>query len=260
MKFKILNELNESRLVTNIKSFRKYDARDILDFTFIYFLTLQILREEVEFKSFVHDYIVKTNRASFNNYQFSQTDLYFFLHILYGLNNEESVNQLKDLDGSRYLLDEMDLPLSDVKKYLYGFSKKYRDEDVENRFLFRAEKGLRILNSNYRSVRRLIANWKDEDLENRKLIVTRLLWAFKQRMPRSDLYDKLQKLAKSQNLIVKATINPETGETINGAGLASKAKGVAKYAGLTALGSAVAGYLGYKSGYDKTKKSNWKND
>jgi len=80
------------------------------------------------------------------------------------------------------------------------------------RNLLEIQKDLSVTVQNYRSMRILISQWSKISLRDKKLVMTRLLQAFRLRARRSDILPELEKLAKRKSLELKNVNNAEKNE------------------------------------------------
>ena len=210
-KFEFISDLTESRLIPSRNHLRSMGAKDVADLTMLYFITLQIMKSEYLLRPIAINYARRTILfQNFDQFRIVSTDLYIFLHLLMGKNNEAQVNLLA---GDKSLLKRIKVNFNDIKRYLFNV---WRDRDVpglEWQILTKMERQLNITTANYRSMRRLSAKWNKLSHYEQQLVMTRLLMAFRIRARRSDLLPMLEKFAKIKRLELKTDLcNPETGE------------------------------------------------
>lgn len=238
MKYELITQLSESQLVPNVARLNQYNLRDIADLAFLYIMTLEILFQEKSFKEFAMNYAYRTVKfGNFDNFMFSGTDLYVFLHILTGNNAAGSRGFLKDYDENMKVAQTMLPDFQLFRNYLRFMSRDFVTDDMSRRALLQIQFGLNIENSNYRNVRVLVSQWNKIPKESKKLAITRVLQAFRHRALRSELLPHLEALAKEKNLELKNVHNPETGE------LSKKTPAAPWWVAPAAfVGGAVAGY------------------
>ena len=202
--------LNESRLIKDTGHLKNYTYRDILDFLFLYFLTLQILRKEPEHSDEVKAYVGRTMtwNGRFDYFKLAGNDLYQFLHFVVG--KERKLELLKDANDR--LVKYAKIDWGNLRTYLNDLRFGRDNEAFENRFMLKLESDLLVTESNYRSLRRLIRDWKDKDYSQRSLIITRLLQAYRIRMFRAELRKPLEDLAKKFRFEIQGAQNPELKE------------------------------------------------
>lgn len=231
MELTLINELFESRLFPARNSTKKYTAEDISNMTFLNFLALQILKSEFDTANFATDYLYQTFKfGNFDRVQNSSTDLFWMLNILLHKDSEMlNGHPGNDLELEKISLDEMAL-----KTWARQAIKIRSSESVDRRFLLSLESALCIRNSDYRSIRLLASSWSTLTDEQRQLAMTRLLFAFRKRMPRSELLSHLEELAKHKKLEIHGAKNPEHDDSpTTKSGLIKK----------LAIGAAVAGAI-----------------
>ena len=202
----IADKLDESSVIRTLDQFRKYTLRDIADFAFFHFLILFMLENDFEGAVAVKGHAQRTNRlGDFKKLTFVQTDLYVYLHLLLGHDNDK----LKQTPANALFAKRCHLSEHDLKSMLRDMANGHRDEAKETRFLLMLEKNLQIDTANYRSCRRLVTYWNEQETRNQKLVVTRLLLALRTRTPNSDLLVHLETFSKSKAFELKKVKNPE---------------------------------------------------
>ncbi len=208
----IEEKLEESSVIRALDQLRHYTLRDIADFAFLHFLVLFIL--ETDFKSavLVKGHATRTlQHVDFKKLSFIGTDLYLYLHLLLG----HSTDKLKKTPANAIFMQRNHLQERDIKSMLRDMANGHRDEAKEARFLLALEKNLQIDTANYRSCRRLVAYWDEQDTHNQKLVVTRILLALRTRTPKSDLLPYLEAYAKAKAFELKHVKNPEKHDESN---------------------------------------------
>jgi len=206
------NMIKESTLLQNLSSARNFNARDLADLAFLYMIGLHILRLDFEHAPWATHYAARSTSQDWQHARPSGTDLYQLLHLLLTANQDHW--SLRDPAASSTLLGDLELNPLDFNLFLRNVQHKPYDEDLARRLLLRAEKTLRIQNSNYRSVRRIAGAWSSSevDTEAKSLAVTRLLQALNHRAHRGEIVRPLEQMAREQRLSLSAVCNPETGK------------------------------------------------
>ena len=245
-KYEIIDQITESTLISSVDQLKKYDAREIADLIFLYFVALQILKSTFESAPFAIDYANHTRAGSFDIFPRTGTDLNILIHTLFGKNNIFTKNMLKNQKASDVLISKLRFNVSKAKSWLSNVRKV--NENSDNRFLLKIESDLQISVSNYKSVRRLATEWNSIDHSARQLAMTRLLQAFRAKAPRSELLPALEKVSKQKNLFLKGAGNPEKS---GGSGSFLKKLGIG-----AAVATGIGAYLLYKAakGVNKERK------
>jgi hypothetical protein len=209
----LIGTLTESRLIPNTHTLRTWNGRDIADFTFLYLLSIEILRHEMATSHAMSTYSNSALRwGNFNAFVGNANDLYILLHILTGKNNQSAKEALADNVASNKFLDHLVVDPNKVKSYLRNVALEQYQPAWSRQFFLDLEAKLKIQTSNYRSIRRLVVDWPILNKADRQLVMTRLLQAFRARMLRSEIKGHLEKLAATQKLELKNVANPETGQ------------------------------------------------
>jgi len=241
MTFELFNDLLESRLIRSRSALSKYDAQDIANLTFLYFIAMEILSQEFSTTRFASNYARKT--ITYNNFDrliTASTDLYVLMHVLMGKNSEEARKQLKNDSSNDVFFQGLNLPLPQIKKYFNDIHKNKRDTGFSRRLLYTLQSKLRISNSNYRSMRILASDWSEQTEERKRLTMTRLLMALRKNAIMSELLPVLEKVAKSNKYEIKGANNPEEEQP------KKNGSNFWKTLAVGALGAAGGAYAGYK--------------
>lgn len=227
-----MTSFEESRLLQNLSNLHRFDARDIADLTFLYLIALHILRCDFDHADWAKQYAVRSLSTDWYLNRAGGTDLYQMLHVLF---THANASNFKNSTKSGTLLRDITLDRNHVTQFLRNITHHPYNNDQASRLLLRFEQSLRIQNSNYRSVRRIAADWDSAVVttEAKSLAVTRLLQALQHRASRSDILLPVQQMAKTENLLLTAACNPETGFGCEPAKGSSLLGTVAKAAGLT---------------------------
>ena len=152
-------KLSESSLFASLGSVNRYNARDIADLTFLYLITLHILRSNWESIAFAKNYAHKTMiYGSWEHEHINSTDLYQLLYIT--LNHSSAfLSNLKNPTASKALIHDLMLDSHDVNRFLQNIAASTYNDHLSDRLLLKFERELRINVTNYKSVRRIAADW-----------------------------------------------------------------------------------------------------
>lgn len=202
----VAEKLDETSVIRSLDQFRKYTARDIADFAFIHFLVLFILSNHLHEAPLVQGHCRRTIQfGGFKRSTFASTDLYMYLHLILG----HDAFRLKKDAGNEVFYKRCHVTERNLKGMLTDMAMGRRNLAKERRFMLYLEKELQIETANYRSTRRIVAYWNDQETRNQKLVVTRLMQALRTRCPHSDLLVHLEKLSKAKRFELKGVKNPE---------------------------------------------------
>lgn len=206
--------IKESSLFSSFSSVNRFNARDIADLTFLYLITLHVLRAEWSSAPFAKHYASQTMAfGGFDDAHLSNTDLYQLLTITLH-HSKNFTSHLKNPQASETLIHDLMLDSHDVMRFLKNIAGSRYDDHLAAMLLLRFERELRIGVTNYKSVRRICSDWNSShiDDEAKSLAVTRLLQAMRNRALRGDLIQPLQRMAKEQKLEIAQACDPETGK------------------------------------------------
>lgn len=205
--------LQESSLLQNINSVKRYSAKDIADLLFLYLVTLHMLRCEFEFAPKAKTYAARTlSVGSWDHVRLNNTDLYQLLSIMMS-KNAVWTTQLKQPAASHVLLSDVHVNEARVLKFLRNIQGSFNSRSSAQ-MLLKFEHELKINITNYKSIRRIVGDWQESHVntEAKSLAVTRLLQALRHRAARGDLNSYVEMLARQQKLEISQACDPETGK------------------------------------------------
>lgn len=192
--YKIIGEISESAAFKHRSEFKKYKVKDIRQLIYLYFLALTAMKKEKQTERFVKQYAHNTSKfGDFVYFRQQGTDLYLMLHSLYGEANNATSKHIRDIDRvpPRYF------NTTATKRWLRAF-KGQASKQYDNRFLLDAERQLEIKSGDYKNIRRVVTNWDNSSEKNKRVALSRLLYALQTKLPRSELIPKLRNLAKTE--------------------------------------------------------------
>jgi len=205
----IKENCNESKMFRN-NYLSQLTLRDAVDNVFLNMLTLLLISHEAETRSYAQDYAHRT--LQFGNFNFPRvggTDLYQGLHIILHPDSE-TAGKLKAPEKNTELAQELRTNTKLVKDFLRGLSTGTLDRITAIRILYRLESQMDIDISNYKSLRRLIGDWENLSVVQKRLCVTRLLQYYRLRGRHSELLPVLESLADKKNWELPGVENAET--------------------------------------------------
>lgn len=245
----IKENCNESKMYRNAY-LSGLSLRDVADNAFLSLLLLYIFNREFNTAPFAQEYARKT--MQFGNWKEPRvggTDLYQSLHILTNPDSKVS-KKLAATEQNDVLRQRLFIREKLVRDFLRNMVRGTLDQTTAARIMFQLEGQMNVDLSAYKSLRRLITDWEDLTVFQKRVAVTRLLQYFRTRARRSDLYPMLEQLAKSHSYELDHTDNAELA-AIGAAGAIAGSRApkstlgaVAKVAGHAAAGWALGQWLG----------------
>jgi len=204
MTYSLLSQLSESSLFPSQKSLEKYTPQEISELAYLYIITLYILYTEDKSHHFGISYAKKTTRSDFKTWRTDSTDLYVLLHAL--TDNKEKFH---NNDEANYYRVGFSIYTNKVHKWIYSIASNHLSEQ-ENKQLFSSlDSMLHIRNESMRAIRRLVQDWNNIKLYDKKLAVTRLLQFLRSRANKGDIVNDLSKLAFDKRLEIYGVDNLE---------------------------------------------------
>ena len=204
----IIGTLCESRLIRNKQMIETYNARDIADLIFLYFIILTILKKDFAGAPIAGAYAKHAIRfGNWDDWRFAYNDLGALIFTLFGKN--KSAVTLKDPEASEMLMKRMSFDETLTKQWLRDVVRGIDRSNRDRRFLLNLERKLAIDNTSYKAIRRLASEWTTLSKSQRRLITTRLLQALRVRARKSELLRIIEAMARSSDLEIKGANNAE---------------------------------------------------
>jgi hypothetical protein len=148
-------------------------------------------------RNFVKSYASRTKKNDYKNFRLHSTDLYNLIYFVDG--DEEAMNKLKDPEAAKKTRAQVFLPLVSLNRYLTQLSNDSQPIGVSET-LTKLESNLKITNSDYKNIRRVILNIRGVSEKEKSQAATKLLLAARAKLRNSDLIDDYEKLIASKDL------------------------------------------------------------
>ena len=191
----------EGRVVRRQSDLQRYTFQEITERIYLSFLTLTLLKNFSQTKSFVKSYSAQTlTYGSFDRVRTTANDLHNMLAIVAG--NTEIVQKLANKNAAMALRQRQTVPVNSIRRYLKDFKDEYR-------FLTQLETGLGITNPDYKNLRRAISDFISLDSKRKKATATRLLQALKAKLPGTDLQRQTQAFTDKHQLELDNVVDAE---------------------------------------------------
>lgn len=203
--FLLIDQLSESQLFPSRKSLGKYEPQEISELAYLHIIALNILLSEEYSHVWATNYAKKTTRSTnFKKWRNDATDLYVMMHAL----TDDSEN-LGDDNDADYYRDGIGIYPTMIFNWISRAGMNNEKEADTKRLFSKMDQMFRIRNGSMRAIRRLVQDWDDLSLHDKKLAMTRLLQFMRARCPKSDLLAQLTKLSASNKLELHGVNNPE---------------------------------------------------
>lgn len=204
--FSFLKDLHESRMTKDNGSSQKLTYTDCGERMYLTLLALETMRQYPDFKPFVQSYCKKTSGFElYKYYRIMGTDLYNFVYFLVG---DRAQDKLKDPEAARKLKAKTRLPVAAINRYINELARG-KEPSLKTKLFLDIESALNISNADYKGVRRGLNDYTKLNLHERKLLVTRLIFAVRAKLRSSDIADDFAKFAAIKNLETNRVTDPE---------------------------------------------------
>ena len=204
--FSFIKDIHESRMTKTDGSASKLTYTDCMERAYLTLLALETMRQFPDFLGYVQRYAKKT--AGFETYRYYRlmgTDLYNFLYFIAG--DDSAQKKLKDPDAAIKLKKSINIPIKDINRYINAI-RSGQPTQVSNMFI-RVENAFSISNSDYKTIRRGLTNWDTLTRAERRLLVTRLIFAVRAKLRSSDIIEDFEKFAAVKDLEKANVQDPE---------------------------------------------------
>ena len=196
-----LQYVAEGRVVRRQSDLSRYTFQEICEKIYLSFLTLSLLKNFSQTKSFAKSYANQTlTYGSFERVRTTANDLHNMLAVVAG--TTDVVNKLANKNAAMALRQRQTVPELAIQRYLRTFSNDYR-------FLTQLESALGVTDADYKNLRRAISDYTGLDSKRKQVTTTRLLQALRAKLPGTDLQRQTQKFADSQKLELDNVVDAE---------------------------------------------------
>ncbi len=200
-----LKYVAEGRVVRRANDLQRYTFQEICEKIYLSFLSLSLLKNLNLTKNWVRSYARDTiTYGTFDRIRYTANDLHNMLAVVDG--DPEITKKLANKNSAMALRQRQSVPTLVIKRYL-----RLLNDDYE--FLSIMEKGLGINNSDYKNLRRAIANFDMLDSRRKKITVTRLLQAVRSKLSGTDISRHLEQFSRKANYELDNVVDAEKATT-----------------------------------------------
>lgn len=220
-----IKDLHEARMTKDNGSSRKLTYTDCGERAYLTLLALETMRQYPDFKGYVQRYCKKT--SGFERYKFYRimgTDLYNFIYFLVG--DDSAQDKLKDPGAAKRLKAKTVLPVAAINRYINALAQSKEPSQVSQMFLS-IEGSLNVTNADYKAIRRNLVQYARLTRAEKRLLVTRLIFAVRAKLRSSDIIEDFEKFASVKDLEKTNVVDPEP--TVSRPDIATKSGDLALY-------------------------------
>tara|TARA_B100000029_G_scaffold99428_1_gene89567 strand:+ start:1369 stop:2244 length:876 start_codon:yes stop_codon:yes gene_type:complete len=197
MDLNFLEEIYEARMTRNSGDQRQLTYTDCGERLYLSLLILEVLRKYPSFTPIANGYARNTvTNNNYKHFRIHATDLYNLIYFVNG--DEDAMNKLKDPASAVAMRKRTKLPIMRLNGYLHQVASGFSGSNSE--LFINIENALRINNSEYKAIRRQVANFNSLGMLDKKKVVTKLLLATRAKLRNSDLIPHLEELAAQRDL------------------------------------------------------------
>jgi len=223
--FSFLKDIHESRMTKDNGNAKKLTYTDCGERMYLTLLALETMRQYPDFRDYVQRYCKKTAGFElYKTYRIMGTDLYNFIYFLVG--DGSAQDKLKDPESAKRLKAKTKLPTSAINRYINALAQGKQPVQINSMFMA-IEGAINVTNSDYKAIRRNLANFTRLTKAEKRLISTRLIFAVRAKLRSSDIIEDFEKFAAIKNLEKASVIDPEP--TVSTPDIATRPSDLALY-------------------------------
>ena len=167
---------------------QRFTFPEVTERVYLSFLALCLMNSNSATKMFTKTYADQTLMyGGFDRVRMTANDLHNMLAIVSG--DPEITKKLANKDQAQAMRQRQPVPIMAVRRYLRTFEEPYK-------FLTQMERALGIRDSNYRNLRRAIADYRNLNDKVKTQATNKLLQLLKSKLPGTDLHRQIQNLAR----------------------------------------------------------------
>ena len=205
--YSFLRDLHESRMTKDNGSSQKLTYTDCGERAYLTLIALETMRQYPDFKDYVQRYAKKTAGFElYKMYRIMGTDLYNFIYFLVG--DGKAQDKLKDPEAAKRMRANTKLPTAAINRYINALAQGKEPVQINSMFMA-IESAINVTNSDYKAVRRNLANFARLTKAEKRLVSTRLIFAVRAKLRSSDIIEDFEKFAAVKNLEKASVADPE---------------------------------------------------
>ena len=183
-----LQYVSEARVVRRNNDLQRYTFDDIRERIYVSFLALTLLKNTKAHREWARHYANQTMAyGGFDLVRATANDLHNLLAVVDG--RPEITQKLSNKRQAQVERQRSPFPTLFTKRFLRKLNDDYS-------FLYRLERELKIHNQRYRQIRRVVADWHKQSVNDKKKTIRDLQNILLDLMPQSDLHKKIKDLNK----------------------------------------------------------------
>ena len=208
-----LKELQEARMTRNHNNQRMLTYSDCRERAYLMLLMLQIMRFYPSHGDDAKRYAYKTVMyRDYSRFRVDGTDLYNLFYFITG--DETALGKLKDPGAAALERKTTSISVGKLNGYLRSIGSGNPTTNNDYDILAKLEKELKVTNSDYKELRRRLSVYTTASVKERKVTVTRMLFAARAKLSDSDFLHVFSRLALDNNLEDFGKTSPETDPSV----------------------------------------------
>lgn len=201
-----LQDLHEARMTRDKSNMKVLTYTDCCERMYLTLLVLECMKNFPQSTAWLRDYCRKSERSRYDRFMMSGTDLYNFVYFITG--DENAIGKLKDPGAAMRVRKNTNLPVANLRRYLTQLGSGQTSSGTQQ-FFISMEQVLGISNTDYKTIRRALTDFKRLSTNDKKALVTRLLYAVRAKLRSSDVIDDFEKVVSMRDLESNWINDPE---------------------------------------------------
>jgi len=221
--FSFIQDMQEARLTRGQDSNRILTYTDCCERLYLSILMLEAMRQYPAYTGQVKRY-AKMSTQKYFAYMSNRTDLHNFIYYVVGDNSAQE--KLKDPNAAKAMRASTKIDIQELDRYLRMLGVGSSPTRV-GPFLIKLEASLKITNTDYKEIRRVLTYFSNSTTGQRRAVITKLLFAARAKLRSSDLIDEFSKFVADTNLETSAVRDNEP--TVSVPDLGKSARDISLY-------------------------------
>ena len=164
----------------------RFTFPEVTERIYLSLLALAVMSQHKDTRPFVKAYASQTMaKGTFDQVRIVNNDLANMLAIVSG--DPEITKKLKDKNQAQAMRQRQPLPVMAVRRYMRTWEDHFKN-------LTQLERALNIRDTNYRNVRRAVADYTNLDTKTQAQLLARLKKLLQSKLPNTDIQRKFKEL------------------------------------------------------------------
>ena len=181
-----LKYVSEGRVIRRHSDLQRFTFPEVTERIYLSFLALALMSQNKSTKSFAKAYADQTMaKGTFDQVRMMNNDLANMLAIVSG--DPEITKKLKNKNQAQAMRQRQPIAIMALRRYLRSWEEHYKN-------LTQLERSLNITDSNYRNIRRAVANFSKLNTKEKTKTRDKLKQLLQSKLPNTDLQRRFKEI------------------------------------------------------------------